>query len=629
MSFSIALPYDNVPWIQVVKHEQLLDTANDYFQFVTRFFEVIKVSATHIYHSALELCPTSSIVRKRYYHRRVTQSPKVVIGVPESWARGVAISRKEEQDGLCIWSPCGQFVAATTRRAVEIRNQLTLELITILQPPETIPDLKGSLAYSPDGRSIACTSNTAIIIWDIQTGGVATEIKRRADFTTSLVWSSDGGTICTIDSRDLETFTVNTYDVSSGTASSPGTLQSGHGSHLWTVDGSFRVMTTVCSGREIETIDIFEVGSTLTKFKSFSPHLSGAVYDISFSPTIHRISVLGSGTLSVSDTRNSEVLLRTEGEFFSQCFSSDGSLFAARQGGIVCVWKYDSGHYALCRKFQLQGAFYPLQFSPTPSSSILGNSKNILQVLRLHELPTAPEIHRQQYVGLSRSGTRVATAHEMESTIITTDVLARTPPQFIDMGVAIERLLITGNVLLVMGSGRVVAWLLTEEGLVDGVIGDRRVGRGDSIWTVPSFHSWREVQVEGKIGVIKPSYGGPDKVQMYRTDTGEVLHPIQDPNYQPPGVFDYRCITGGTGYDYYPGRTQLQFHNLSRRNTPLEDRWKTSLTTVREGWVKDAEGKHRLWVPVEWRTDWDPKDWLHDVTAQFSYLGNRPVIVKF
>jgi len=597
---------------QVVKHEQLLDTAKDYFQFVTRFFEVVKVSATHIYHSALELSPTSSIIRKLYYHRRITRLPRVVIGTPESWAQNIAISGKDEYNGLCIWSPCGRFVAAQTKRAVEIRNQLTLELITILQPPETTPNLTGPLAYSLDGRSIACASNTAIIIWDIQTGGVAKEIACSAD-TTSLVWSSDGGTICIIDSEDWGPFTVHTYDVSSGTASSPGTLWSGHNPHLWTVDESFRVMTMVCNGRYIKVIDIFEVTSTLTKIQSFSPRLSDAK-NVSFSPTAHHISVSDCYSLSISDIRSSKRLLRTEGNFLFQCFSSDGSLFAASEGNVVSVWKYDSGHYALCGKSQCQGLYNPfLQFSPTPSS-ILGHSENILQVFHLHELPTAPETRCQQYVGLSRSGTRVVTAHKMESTVTTADILAQTPPQFIDTDVAIEGLVLTDNVLLVKGSEQVLAWLLTEEGLVDGVISDRRVGLGDSIWTVP-FHPGGAIRVEGQIGVIEQPCG--TEPHRYRTGTGEVLHLTQAP----------RSALDSPG-DLHLGQNHL-FHNLPQCNTPLEDRWRTSSAMVREGWVKDTEGKHRLWVPVEWRRDWYLEGWRHDVTIQLSHLGGRPVLIKF
>jgi len=432
---------------------------------VTKFFEVINVSATHIYHSALELCPTSSIVRKLYYHRRVTRSPNVVVGTPESWTQTIAISRKDDDHGLCIWSPCGRFVAVTTRQAVEIRSQLTLELITILQPPETIPYLTGPLAYSPDGRSIACTSDIATIIWDIQTGGVAKEIRCSAN-NISLVWSSNGGSICTIDSEDRVTFTVHTYGVSSGTTSSPGTLQSARDPHLWTVDESLWVMTTALRDFGRDTIDVFEVGSILTKIQSFSPRLSYHIIGMSFSPTTRHISASDFNTLSISDVRSSEDLLRTEGHFDSQCFSSDGSLFAASQGRTVCVWKYDSGHYALCGEFQFQDPCSPLQLSPT-LSSILGHSDNILQVLRLHKPPTAPETLRQQFVRPSHSVTRTPAAHLWGNTVtILRSTPAQTPPQFIDTDVAIDKLVLTDNVLLVGGSGKVVAWLLTEEGLV-------------------------------------------------------------------------------------------------------------------------------------------------------------------
>ncbi|KAF9784562.1 hypothetical protein BJ322DRAFT_985598, partial [Thelephora terrestris] len=139
------------------------------------FFEPINVSATHIYHSALELCPTSSIVRRLYYQRcrGDTCLPRVVVGAPDSWDQAVSFSNKDRYVS-CIWSPCGRFIAAQTPITVEIRDQLTAELLTTLQPPETI-HLEGPLAYSPDGRSLACASDTSILIWDLQTGGVAGE----------------------------------------------------------------------------------------------------------------------------------------------------------------------------------------------------------------------------------------------------------------------------------------------------------------------------------------------------------------------------------------------------------------------------------------------------------------------
>jgi hypothetical protein len=63
--------------------KQLLETARDCFHFVTKFFEPINVSAAHIYHSALELSPLSSIVRRLYYHQRHTPFPRVLVGTPD------------------------------------------------------------------------------------------------------------------------------------------------------------------------------------------------------------------------------------------------------------------------------------------------------------------------------------------------------------------------------------------------------------------------------------------------------------------------------------------------------------------------------------------------------------------
>ena len=227
---------------QVGNNRQLLDIAEDFFRFVTKFFEIVKASAAHIYHSALELCPMSSIIRKLYYHRRITCSPKVVIGTPDSWDSTIAISGEDCYRRSSIWSPCGRFVAAHTGKAVEIRNQLTLELITILQPTETIY-LTGPLAYSPDGRSIACTSDTAIIIWDIQTGGVAEEIECSTKCNISLVWSPDAQMLCTINWDYVENSIVYTHDISSRTTLSLDTLKSEDTPYLWTDENSFWVMT--------------------------------------------------------------------------------------------------------------------------------------------------------------------------------------------------------------------------------------------------------------------------------------------------------------------------------------------------------------------------------------------------
>ena len=159
---------------------------------------------------------------------------------------------------------------------------------------------------------------------------------------------------------------------------------------------------------------------------------------------------------------------------------------------------------------------------------------------------------------------------------------------------------------MVAGSTETVAWLLTKEGLVDGVVGDRRVVRSDSIWTTSQHRLLLISEADGQIGALVLH---TDAWHIYDTETGEVLDPTQVPE-------------DNHGYRSY-------YNNIPQCNTPPEDRWQTSEDTLREGWVKDPKGKHRMWVPAEWRMWWDLAGWHHNATTQFSYIGGRFVLVKF
>jgi hypothetical protein len=165
-------------------------------------------------------------------------------------------------------------------------------------------------------------------------------------------------------------------------------------------------------------------------------------------------------------------------------------------------------------------------------------------VWRLDEPPDTPKGHSQHYVGLSRSGTHAATVDETGIVTII-DLLTQTPLQSIDTGVWwIKGLVLTGNVLLVAGFADLRAWLLTEEGVVDGVIGGRQVGPSDSIWTISqSWFPWT-FRVEGQVGVIKL---GEDALHFYHTETGEVLHPTQAPRHFSSRWYHFlRRFTAGT-----------------------------------------------------------------------------------
>ena len=617
---------------------------------MTKFFEPISASATHIYHSALELCPTSSIVRRFNYDRtdRIARLPRVVVGASYSWDPSLSISGKDDYQ-FCTWSPCGRFVAALTGNAVEIRNQLTFELVTTLQPMDTIPLplLAGPLAYSPDGRSLACASYTSIVVWDIQTGGVAKEIVCSGK-AISLVWSLDGRTIGTLEYLPPRTghigTHVNTYDVVSGTPTFFANIRSYHQPLLWAFETSFRVLTTErhpLDHAKIETqIQISVVQPPLTTIRRWSITTEAQAKDtstdhtpgskvVSFSPAACRIAIFAGGKLLIFQDRSPVPLLEEEGHFLSPCFSPDGSLFAASKDEIVYTWRYPSCCYVRWAEFRCQGYINSLHFSPT-SSAFLSHSGNILKILNSEGLPNNYEFHRRQHAAISHSGCRIA-SHKPKNFVEITDPHSTSPSQSIHTQVQIDGLLISGNVLLVIGSGQVVAWLLEKEGLASG---DRRFKDDDHIWAVsltPPDHGDKTLptsllqpkpklkfHVEGQIGVIDRGEIG---LFFYNTETGEVLPSTQTP-----------LSLSGPGYDPSDrlcGRHHRHYHNLSQHHTPPRGSWYPSETALREGWVRDPEGRHRLWLHVEWRKSWDLADWCHNITTQFGIVGGLPVVVKF
>ena len=581
------------------------------------------------------------------------------------------------------WSPCGQFVATHAKEVdqglqiVEIRDGLTLELLSTLTAPDdhpiptyfrntyslapvhhtlystlatpdpslgdgstgspgghsipplpstslptpTIPNtyLIGGPTYSPDGCFLASVSCTSLIIWDIQTGGVSKEIKHSIGIDVSLVWSLDGGTIGTIFyDKSSGIWTVNTCDIASGTTPSSITLQSTDKPYLWAHNTSFHVMATGRDGQTL-TINIFVVGSVLTKLESFqinlwtptrwlrSSHQSPSYKIKSFSPTTCHISIDMGHSFVILDVQSSECLLMQDGQFSSGCFSADGSLFTAYwdRDNHIHIWKRSPAHYTFWRKFPLQEPYHhtsPLHFSPT-MLSILGGfpDTNTLQVWRLDgPLPITPSNSPMLFAAPHCCATYVATCHKGKSIVTTINLLPQTHPHFIDTDMEIEMLALTGNVLLVVDSAAIVAWRLTEEGAVDGVFGNQRANYGNKIWTIPRS-SYPLFSIEDQAVFIKQKQ---TIIHIYCMETGELL-PAQT---APPshGHWHFHHLD-----DLCQGRHHLHHHQPNEHGSHSEDNWPHLESAIPQGWVKDPEGKHWLWIPVKWRNLDYRVGWLH------------------
>ena len=628
---------------QVVRDHQLLHTARDYFQFVTHFFEVIDVSATHLYHSALELSPLSSIVRKFYYHQQSYPSPRVVIGIADSWEPASAVSTKHSCYLSSTWSPCGQFVAVVAEEVVEIWDALTLKLLSTPHPAKTATRFRHGLAYSPDGCFLAVYSDAGIIIWDIQTGGEATKIEVGvASDVLQLVWSLDGKTIATMSQGELNTFTVHMYNVTSGTTLSPGIIHSEGNLCIWAHNQFFQVV--VITGYEKDRkIEIFEVGLVVTRIKSFPFQFDSPF--VTFSPTTYRVSVSVDKDhhripgLVVLDIHNAEILLRATGSYWHCSFSPDSNYFAAFTRDHLSIWRYTSGHYIQWREFQQTP--FPFQFSPA-SSSILGYT-GALHILHLDYSPAAlttsstTTTHSQPMDAFSPDSTWVATAYCGESTITITNLQSQNPfpAQFIDTELEISTMVLTGNILLVKGADKVVAWLLTEEGMVDGIVGNTRADCNDSLWNIPlqalatrwsrllgqrnrGSDGQLEFSVADEIAAFR--YGG-FIIRPYHIRTGEISIQAEVP--QSRGRTWYRLNN--------PQQDECNLYHCSlfKHQDPLDHGWPVSQADLQGGWVKDPEGRHRLWLHPSWRSAGISVNWLHNATTLRLRDSSELAIIKF
>ena len=513
------------------------------------------------------------------------------------------------------------------QEAVEIWDALTLKLLSTPHSTEVTTRFKHGLAYSPDGYSLAACSSTGIIVWDTQTGGEATKIEANTACNwLDLAWSLDGKTIGTISSLKgvYGIYTVHVYDVASGTKLSPGTLHSWMRPYIWACN-KFQIMVTAEVDQEHQTIDIFEVGQTLTRIKSF-PIQFECILD-AFSPTAYRASVSiedGHGNdpvLVILDISNSEILLKQAGPYERHSFSLDADLFAAFTGDHLLIWRYTSGHYIQWREFQQTPV--PLQFSPT-SSSILGHTSTHLHVLHLDYSPIALSIksvitpHSELMDAFAPDSTYTVTAYYGESTITITNLQPQNPfpTQFIDTDLEILAMILTGNVLLVKSSDLIVAWLLTEDGTVDGIIGNTRADRNDSLWDISLQNlnaRWArlfgqrnrnfEVQEFSVVDEITAIRIGGLIIRAYHIRTGETLTEVPH---------SHEC----TWYRFHNQRQDdcSRYHcDLLKQQGPLDHDWPVSQTTLQEGWVKDPEGRHRMWLHPSWRSS--DATWLNSATT--------------
>ena len=368
----------------LIQKSPTLNLANDFSRFVTQYFEIISTSPPHIYHSALLLAPTGSLVR-RLYASLAQPLVRVVHGVPVSWGSDAAAATSRFEIELAVWSPCDRFIAISPEReiTVDVLDSTTLERLHRLEPPQEMSVYSEALVFSPDSRMLTSfvrndnLDTGSVVSWDLQTGGVASVIDWKGPPDTKvgkahITYLGNGRMIAVLSRYDSSTI-ISIYDVVSGVhmhdvdhlaLTNPDlTLESPYVYNIWTCGASLRFATPGPTA-----ISVWEVGITPgaipTEIETvsvpefvFRPREQSDIAWIEFHPASCRLAFIQNGiggTLLVWDARTSKFLLHKTGLDFHppMTFSSDGRLFACTTvESEVYLWKESPAGYALFKKF--------------------------------------------------------------------------------------------------------------------------------------------------------------------------------------------------------------------------------------------------------------------------------------
>ena len=583
------------------------------------------------------------------------------------WGGSTATTTRPGGLESVVWSPCDRFIAITRRggNTVDVLDPATLQRLQILEFPQDIPTGHGTLIFSPDSRTLTHLScdrrpfsfpKLCIVSWDLQTGGVASAVRQQTtvgDYSTisSFTYSADGkmiGVLFLLGSNDSNDSSIFIHDVTSGAlVHSHSTDSADLLAHIWTHGESLRFAILYST-----TITIWEVGftsgATPTKVETLpSPvdfdEMSPMTSEIH--PALSRLSSVSSGRILVWDIRNSRKLLDCADDRFDSrmSFSSDGHLFAcSTTGSNIYLWQGSPAGYIL------RGILTPSVGDPTPLLSRNGESivtfgSDMIQLSRTKGFTIPPPgaltrgpQHIENFIAeFSSDGMSAAATIWGHNTVTVLNLKSGVPQLTLDAGMEVYGLGLNGNVVVVIGERKVVAWNLPTEDQVPGAC----VGAESSSWTInlsssPNSRYLRSASISPDfrhIALSDYSY-----LYVYGALTGEILWKESAWGHThrfSPGGYDiwYADIRGNAEvWRVRGGRDELE-PLVDMEDPPEGYPWASSCGhwVTDDWWILGPDGKRLLVLPPPWRS-YDPvlRVWKGQCLALLHRGLPEPVILE-
>jgi hypothetical protein len=633
---------------------QTLELANDCLRFVTEFFEVISISAPHIYHSALILCPKESMVQK-LYGPQAKPLARVIQGVPTSWDPSIANRKFSCYIAAAAWSPCSRFIAAALSILSEIvvLDAVTLEQLHTMYSPQEETHWT-HVIFSPDGHLLTGCSydKDYIVSWDLQTGCLLSSINTKAR-CSSVVYSTCGTMIGGLFGGP----TIVVYNVLSGACSSSHSIQQPIIWTIWT-HGDYLQYATEEPGVVAMWQVSFSSDHAPTKVSSLSTpdNFSSATPD-NFSPeklvllpTHSLLAFLLDKKVLVWDAQNQEVLLDSAdiNGLEAMVFSFDGHFFGCgTRGREFHIWKGSPTGYISHQKIVSAANRARPQISPN-GGSVITLSGTTLQLWHTTSSPTSfPSVSMPNsqgngwfFVEISSDESLVAVTERLSSTVTVLDIKTGNPWLIIDTDAETIGLRITEDKIVVVCEGKIVTWDLPARSCV---FNTERKNIKDSVQTTSFVFSghieWAHTAISPDLNYIVLG-DGLGTLYVYNKHTGQKLADASTggsiPGFSPSGNKVW-CAAVEGGVDLWEiikqnGSTAIQLKTLGSDIKPLSGFPRNSPyghQVTDDGWVLSSSKKQLLWLPHHWRPDMKvQRKWSGKFLAVWNRDSPGPYILE-
>ncbi|KAH7908313.1 hypothetical protein BJ138DRAFT_373116 [Hygrophoropsis aurantiaca] len=261
MDVVITMLRDAISWLKLFPTfpDDTLTLFKDTYRLALMFFDPISQSSLHVYHSALPLTPTNTLLRK-YFQAELTGKFVVMDGLHPDWDGCVRAIDVGDLVHSVAFSPTDSVIAsASAKHGAQLWNTTTGANIVSLGPPQKP---SAPICFSPSGARMALAFESGLVaVWDASTAQPLINNKEsHREPVTSVNFSPNNTTLASA-SRDKS---IQLWEVETGETLHRLQHEDPVLCQAFSVNG--RMIVSGCQGGLCSTWDV-ETGQLLRKLR--------------------------------------------------------------------------------------------------------------------------------------------------------------------------------------------------------------------------------------------------------------------------------------------------------------------------------------------------------------------------